>query len=353
MGAPLRRIDSSVADLLAAEPYRFEFFQAVRVLLAMARSRSRGGESEDAPEPEAVMRFRTALSLAFPASEIQHVNGPATVDEAGSQAKWEMAVNFMGLVGPSGVLPHHYTERLLERRIYHRDTAAHGFLDMFSDRMITLFFGAWKKYRWHVDYELRPRHRARPLVASFFGMGMGCLQGRFNDGAPTVSVESMSYYAGLLVQRSRAGSNLPGMLEDYFGVPIRLEQFSGRWIELGANQTASLGSRNSALDGAMSIGARVWDRQTMATLTIGPLSREQFGDFLPGGRCAKDLKQILKLWSGMSLDYQIRLILRKEDVVPARIGGVSGSPPRLGWDGWMASREFERDADGAGYLIAG
>src|SRR5690349_25096403 len=100
------------------EPYVFEFFQAVRLLENLFQSRTRVGQFPSSPSDE-VARFSTNPSFSFPASDLQALvarqNAPAA-----------MKVNFMGLFGAHGVLPHCYTEFLLSR-IASRDTALADF----------------------------------------------------------------------------------------------------------------------------------------------------------------------------------------------------------------------------------
>ena len=62
------------------------------------------------------------VSLDFPPSEIYEV----TNDENGGPPR--MTVAFMGLTGPLGVLPRHYTELLLAR-IRGKDFSLRDFLD--------------------------------------------------------------------------------------------------------------------------------------------------------------------------------------------------------------------------------
>src|SRR5438445_9225836 len=93
------------------------------------------------PHPaDEIVGFRALNSLTFPASCIHDVvraqdDGIAT-----------MLVAFMGLTGPSGVLPRHYTELMLERE-RKRDRAIAEFFDIFNHRAISLFYRAWQKYR--------------------------------------------------------------------------------------------------------------------------------------------------------------------------------------------------------------
>src|SRR5687768_14236652 len=96
----------SAANRLLAEGYAFDFFQAVRLLSLWQPGRAPVGHA--GPPADEVVRFHAHLSLAFPASAIYEVL-PAT-DHPGVP---HMTVTFMGLTGPSAVLPAHYTELLL------------------------------------------------------------------------------------------------------------------------------------------------------------------------------------------------------------------------------------------------
>src|SRR5947209_16983104 len=111
MAAPSRRINPDLdADLnagtlneeLEQEPFRFNFFQMVRLLKQAMPSRSGVGEFVN-PASE-VVRFRANASVVFPASAVQEF-------KPGDSSKPAQAtVNFMGLTGPLGVMPAAYTE---------------------------------------------------------------------------------------------------------------------------------------------------------------------------------------------------------------------------------------------------
>src|SRR4051794_27947547 len=128
-----------VDRLLFEEPYRFDFFQAVRLLERIYPAKKPVGQ-EASPSAEPV-RFRSRVALDFPASEIHEIREPA--DDEGNL---EMLVNFMGMVGIAGTLPTPYTELVVDR-VRHRDTALWSFLDMFTHRAVSMFFRAWAKYR--------------------------------------------------------------------------------------------------------------------------------------------------------------------------------------------------------------
>jgi type VI secretion system protein ImpH len=108
MATESRRPDPSLEQFLFEEGYRFEFFQAVRVLERLYSTKLPVGR-DSIPSGE-VVRFRSFLSLTFPPSAIYHISRSENL-----AAPVQMEVAFLGLAGIQGVLPRHYTELLLER----------------------------------------------------------------------------------------------------------------------------------------------------------------------------------------------------------------------------------------------
>src|SRR4051812_22576717 len=98
----------SPAGRLAAEPGRFDFYQAVRVLERLAAGGGFAVGGDVAPEREAVF-IRVQPGLRFPAGPVSKV---VTPDDDGPPEMW---VTFGGLTGPDGILPQHYTALLLAR----------------------------------------------------------------------------------------------------------------------------------------------------------------------------------------------------------------------------------------------
>ena len=139
----------STRDLIAEiseDGPRFRFFQAIR-LLALSSGKKNGTRGAIPP----ALRFATPLTLSFQASEINNVQarlpllqapsfeGSHRDEEEVDRLALQVTVGFMGLTGPSGVLPTAYTELLMERKNFYRDTSAHGFLELFSHRAVSLF----------------------------------------------------------------------------------------------------------------------------------------------------------------------------------------------------------------------
>jgi len=335
------------------EGCRFAFFQAVRILERLYPDRERVGLA--ARPGREVVRFGARLSLTFPASEIQQVT-VRICDKAVKQKgltfsaseiqqvtvrdgdQPQMTVNFMGLTGPLGVLPVPYTELLMER-VSRKDYVLRDFLDLFNHRMISLFYRAWGKYRFPFAYEQKDDAFSQYL-ADLIGMGTPGLQGRL-----AVNDKVFLYYSGLVGQRPRSLTALAGMLCDYFEVPVRGEQFVGRWVPLGQENVTALGLRNTEVGVNTICGTRIWDRQSKFRLRLGPLDREQFRSFLPSGDAFLPLTQLVRLFVGQEYDFDVQLVLKKDDVPACQLKTGVEEGPRLGWSSWLKTREFTRDAE--------
>jgi type VI secretion system protein ImpH len=345
MAAPGGRTDPSVADELFAEGYRFEFFQAVRLLERLYPGREPVGRGA-APARE-VARFRSRLSLTFPPSEIYATSPPP--DDGGPA---ELVVAFMGLTGPSGVLPRHYTELLLER-VRQKDHVLRQFFDLFNHRFISLFYRAWEKYRFPIAYE-RTVGSGKGFDAftlclfDLMGMGTQGLRGRL-----LIEDDTLLFYAGLVAQHPRSAGALEGLLSDYFGVPVRPVQFAGQWLSLLEEDRSRIGAgqANNAIGVNAVLGSRVWDQQAKFALRVGPLSYGAFCGFLPSGDAFRPLVQFARFFVGQEFDFDVRLVLKAPEVPGCRVGAPDERAPRLGWSTWLKTREFTRDADDA--VLAG
>lgn len=353
-----RRIDPGLIQQLVAEPHRFEFFQAMRVVEQLFHRQGDAGRDAVATR----VRFRNTLSLGFPAAELEHVEAwsaegealdlPAALEHAAateSIGTIRITPAFMGLLGTLGALPSHYTEFLGERETYHRDRAARAFLDIFTSRAVAQHYAAWKKYRLAMQYELDRHERFLPLVLSLSGVGLAGLRDRLADGQGDVFDQAIAHYAGGVRQRPVSARFLQRMLSDYFGVQVEVEQFVGAWYQVPEHQTTRLGVANAGLGATALAGDRIWQRDLRLRLMIGPLDRDRFDDFLPGGSAAAALAKWLTLLTGSCLEYEVRLVLKAEDVRGAGIGGDHGA--RLGWDSYVCTRPSPTARSDAGYGI--
>ena len=316
------------------EPYRFEFFQAVRLLEKIYPERKAvGREAETISE---IVRFRSRISLNFPASEIHEFK--ESLDDFTDEQRLEMFVNFMGLIGVSGVLPTHYTELAMDR-IRYGDTAMWAFMDMFTHRAVSLFFRAWEKYRFPIGYE-RGKDDFTSYLFDFSGLGTKGLRGRMG-----LEDESLLPYSGLISQKPHSASALSQILSDYFSVKAKIEQFFGQWLDLEQESVTQLGTGNSSLGTNVIIGSRVWEQQSKFRIILGALTFDEFQAFLPNGTAHKAMKSIVRFIVGVEFDFDVQLILQAKQVPGTILTTRAMRRPMLGWTSFLRTKPFKKDDD--------
>lgn len=319
-----------IANALDREPYRFEFFQAVRLLARMNPERQVVGRFSN-PHDE-VARFGAHPQVAFPASEIQAL-------ERREDAPSQMQVNFMGLTGPMGVLPLTYSELVLER-LRNKDATLRDFLDLFNHRMISLFYQAWEKYQFFVSYERGERDRFSHHVLALLGLDTPGLRDRQD-----VPDDSLLFYSGLMGAHGRSALGLEELLSDYFSADVAVEQFVGAWYPVEPDSQCSVsetGSFSDQLGAGAVVGDQIWDQQSRIRLRIGPLPLEQYQDFLPGGLAYRRVKALTDFYVNKQYDVELQLVLNREDVPQCELT-TQESGPQLGWTSWVKSHDFSRD----------
>lgn len=327
--------ESAVGKKLRREPFRFDFFQAVRLLEKIFPERTPVGRFAH-PSNE-VARFGVHNSLAFPASQIQSMEWPENKDGAPN-----MTVNFMGLTGPEGTLPNPYTSLVIER-VRASDGSLRDFLDLFNHRFISLFYRAWRKCRLDVSAERDERDRFSRHLLSLLGLGTDGLQDRL-----AVPDDSLIYYGGLLSQHPRSAQALRQLLAGYFAVPVKIEQFAGAWYRLDPDAQCCFSDANSDNEclglGAV-VGDEVWSQQSKIRIVLGPLSLEKYLEFLPDGSNWEPLRSWVRFFSNDEWDFEVKLILEREQVPACELGAEDASGPQLGWVSWLKSMPLGRDPD--------
>ncbi|MGH7868349.1 MAG: type VI secretion system baseplate subunit TssG [Candidatus Dormibacteraceae bacterium] len=323
---------SAVEDFLREDSCSFEFFQAVRLLEHLDGDRQPVGLFSD-PDRE-VVRFQVNSSLGFPPSQIRGIRW--TEGRAP-----RMIVNFMGLTGPMGVLPYCFSELIIER-VRAKDTSLQAFLDIFNHRAISFFYRAWEKYRFPVAYERGERDQFSHHLLDLMGLGTEGLQNR-----QRLLDDSLVYYCGLLAAQPKSAAALEQVLNDYFDVPVEIDQFAGAWYKLDSDSQCDLDDAAASISGQLGVGAvvgdEIWDQQSRVRIKIGPLGLHQYQDFLPEGTAFEPLRALVRFLTNDEFEFEVQLIMKKEEVPPCELGAEGDAAPRLGWVTWMKSKPLGSD----------
>jgi type VI secretion system protein ImpH len=301
---------------LAAEPRRFRFDAAVRVLTRARR----------AQDPADAVRFHSPAGLVYPPADVLDVRQPG-------DSPPEVTVGLMGLFGPSGVLPRYYSE-VVTQALRSRSTALRDFLDLLAHRFVAFFARGGIKYRPARAAETAARSQdqvARVLLA-LTGYGTPHLADRLAAGT-----EPLLHYAGLFALRPRSADRLGALTSDWLGMRVEVVEFAGAWLPLPPDQRTRL-ARNGAwcrLGVDAAAGVRAWDPQARIILRIGPLDLKGFQRLLPDRIALHRLVSLVRAYVGYELGFAINPVLAAHDVPPLLLDATSDPPPRLGWNTWV------------------
>lgn len=316
--------------LLVERADKMDFFQILRLLEAAYPHLPRIGASLR-PRDDAV-RFAQVPSMAFQPNAISHYR------PASDAAKARLSVNFFGIFGANGAMPLHLTEYARERARNTGDQTMAAFADLFHHRMISLFYRARATAEPVVSLDRPESDRYATYVGSLFGLGTPAMRER-----DAISDFAKLHFSGLLANQKRPASGLVTVLRAYFKLPIQVEQFVGHWLRLPTAIQTRLGANDQGNRLAISavLGQQVWDCQHKFRIIAGPLSYVDYCRMLPNGDSMGRLVAWVRNYAGQVLDWDVRLILKKEEVPPLKLGRGA----RLGWTTYLSSRPAVRDPD--------
>jgi type VI secretion system protein ImpH len=333
-GAGLDTNAWNLRRLLEDEPFSVEFFQAVQLLERIYPDRQPVGLFEH-PSKE-VVRLTAHTRLGFPASDVQSIHWPP-------EGQPVMAVNFLGLTGPNGVLPHIYTLLLIERR-FARDRRLQDFLDLFHHRMLSLYYQAWRKYRLTAGYGAEG-HRVTWYLKDLAGIGTKGLQDR-----QEVSDRALLYFAGIFALQPRSAVAFEHFLQEFFRAPVEIQQFTGAWYDLPLDAQCEMIDHEDAprqLGLGAVAGDQIWDHSSKARIRIGPLPLDRYRAFLPGTPTHSALRTLSRFYMGGQIDFDVQLVLARDQVPEYELGAEGAAELPLGLCSWAKTGDFEYDPDDA------
>lgn len=366
---------ASPLDVLGEEPHRFSFFQAVRLLefvgfdgsIRLSEGNEVGPIGEkpsglDFEPGDEVSRFRATHSFGFPSSAIHRISADKRTRDPEvkkTRRPIDFEVTFMSLTGPGGVLPTHYTRECLRKS----GSPYTDFLDLFNHRLVALFLRAWEKYRFPTAYERYRRAGGgedsftRSLF-SLVGLGIEPLRGRLK-----LEDEICLYYGALFASAHRPVCSLKGLISDYFGLPVAIEECVGQWVSVGSEDVSCLPSRrspkgmNCSLGLDTLLGDSIWETQSRFRVSLGPLSLKSYLSFLPNEGSVHSLVDLIRFYVGIEYGFEVVISLRSEEIPALRLesrsdadvdpqldDSSSSSPSLLGWTTWLGGAGGENQS---------
>lgn len=328
-----------IAQLLA-RPHRFQLFQAVQLLV---RWLDEQGVSRERALRDHV-RFENSISLAFPQAEIETLKSepcsdPSAEPERGpTPGRFRITPTFNGLLGSSGALPYHYTERLYHQtRDASEPGAGKAFFDLFTNRIVALAYESWRKHR----LELHQDEFAQPLSALLLALA-GHTSTDDTDGDRQELKDTIAFYAGLLQQRPVSAAVMAAVLSSYLKIRVKVEEGVGYWDRMAETEQICIGKANATLGEDTILGSSSWRPDLRARLRLGPLDYKEHRQFAPGAQGRKKLRDVLYLLGNPVITFDVHVGIRAGFVRPLCLHS-SECLPQLGCDAFLISGPVEHD----------
>jgi type VI secretion system protein ImpH len=304
-------------EALTREPQAFDFHVALRRLEAAFSHQPRFGEATRAMDES--VRLGQEPAMEFAGSALRSFLPPADGNPG------RLVVTFFGLFGPNGPLPLHLTEYARDRLRNSGDATFARFADIFHHRLLLLFHRAWARAQPTVAQDRPETSRFKLYLGAIAGYGLKSLQDR--NSIPDVA---KLHYAGRLSAPARNVEGLRAILADYFELPTEIEEFVGEWIDIPNSGRFSLGHsrERSTLGRTTVLGAHVWSCQHKFRVVLGPLTRREFQNLLPGSETLDRLVAMVRTYVGDELSWDARLVLGPDATDQLQLGGGG----RLGWN---------------------
>jgi type VI secretion system protein ImpH len=307
---------TSLIESLETHPEQYDFFQAVR-LLQLSLHHSSHIDPESALGEE--ISFFSSLSLSFPSGEIEslRIKLPTIDDESPHSdplpsKRYRLCPTMIGLTGPLGALPVVYTQGLSAQVTVKQDSAAASFLDLFNNRLISLFFKAATRYSLPLQYELKGRHAYLDHLHALTGYTPT------QSSEPTID-EAFAQFGGLIQGQQVSGESLRQVLSSYLNEDVSIDQFIPEWFDIPDDQRTCLGGSFAQLGQSTFCGARVLQIDSRIRLNIGPLSQQHYDALLPHGKTYRAMKQLLTRWCSPTTSIEVVLVLDKDAVQAAQL----------------------------------
>jgi len=312
---------------LQREPYKFDFYQAIRLIECVYRDKERLGYSPS-PNKDAI-RLGQLPSLQFAPSTI------ATYSTENSIAA--LKVYFFGVFGPNGPLPLHLTEYARNRIHVAKDDTFAEFIDLFHHRLLSLFYRAWADKEPAVQLDRPENDRFSFFIGSLIGLAE-----RSQRQRDEISDYTKLSFSAYLASQTKHASGLRSILGTYFQMPVAIEEFIGEWLTIPQDSLCYLNTESYAgqLGVSTTIGTQSWQCMHKFRIIAGPLNLKQFESLLPGGGGITAFCSLVRNYMGFEFAWDINLVLKKEAVPTAQLGKYG----QLGWTSWLLSKNRQDDA---------
>lgn len=322
MGTAARgKFPALIQDLLDHGP-DYDFYQAVSLVETCCE-----GSLAPAGGLAGPLKLRPAPEISFPAADIRRCRFDA-------QGRLDFELNFLGLYGVDGPLPHFFLETVAGQD--DPGKVLRAFLDVFNQRLYQLLYLGWKKSNDH-------GHQSRNSLYERYLSAVAGL-------APAQAQGQSLAYAGLMGSRIKNAAGLVGLLKDFLQMPVSVRQHLPCWVTLSHRPAlGTAGAEGLVLGENCSLGDRVLDVSRKILIRIGAVPVSQALALLPGRKRAQELGRLIRQYLNPTIEFDIELLVSSEPGPPIRLGCQEAI---LGWSaglGEVGARTYRIHVPGSSF----
>ncbi len=295
----------SIINRLNSEPYKFSFVKAIDIAKSYADT----------------VIIKNNLRFSSKYTDVVKIEGV-------KDKYIELYTNLQCVFGIDGILPDNYTEEYILYNT-HSKQAVIDFFDIFHERIAK------------VQYKFLKRHdlscASFPVEKSLAGKLMQYLSGYENANSfyrtikAYIPLQTVISAHNLFWNSNRSALGLKVLLRDFFNLPIRVEEFRGRILEVPISDQSRIGTKlgkYNKLNFSAILDHKFYKADDGITVTVGELNYEQYLSFLPK-ISSKDkpfsnfakLKELIRLYVPIGITVLIKILLKKGAVKNTYLNG--------------------------------
>lgn len=284
--------EASVIDNLFQVPTAYEFIQTTRLLRHQPALKQGLDWSSQ-------FSFESSINLNFPVAEIESL----TVNDE----KVEIKNLIVGLMGIQGALPYTYTQKvkLAPRK---QRLEIQKFIGLFNHKLTSQYVDSSLTYHLPIRYEIEQENHYLNILHAL----SGCQKNHTGD---TDLVHFFAEFSGLLQGQNNNVHAMQTMLRCVLKQQVHIQEFITETFYLSDQQKTCLGGNHQSSLGINTFcGEKIRQVDGKIEIQIGPLSHQDYLDYLPQKSLSLKLKKIVQSWCSPTLQVDVRLILKMDEM---------------------------------------